>query len=163
MQKELKITIPEGYEIDQEKSTFEKIIFKKANKYPKSWDNFLKNNPNANGEYFITTDSKIHQLDVITHSRNDIDQNLCKTKEEAEAFLALIQLKRLWHEYTDGFDGVNFNYSIQLVDYIVYDWVVDEIDECNLFSFPSIELAQEFLNNFKELFKKVEPLFLHYS
>ena len=27
--KELKIQIPEGYEIDKEKSTFEKIVFKK--------------------------------------------------------------------------------------------------------------------------------------
>lgn len=29
MEKELKIEIPKGYEIDKEKSTFEKIVFKK--------------------------------------------------------------------------------------------------------------------------------------
>ena len=35
--KELKITIPEGYEIDKEKSTFEKIVFKKKDTKPRSW------------------------------------------------------------------------------------------------------------------------------
>ncbi len=31
--KELKIQIPEGYEIDKENSTFEKIVFKKKKKH----------------------------------------------------------------------------------------------------------------------------------
>lgn len=33
MEKELKIYIPPGYEIDREKSTFEKIIFKKVKNF----------------------------------------------------------------------------------------------------------------------------------
>ena len=40
MEKELKIEIPQGYEIDHQKSTFEKIVFKKADpftKLPKTW------------------------------------------------------------------------------------------------------------------------------
>ena len=37
--RELKIEVPDGYEIDKEKSTFEKIIFKKVEKeLPKSWE-----------------------------------------------------------------------------------------------------------------------------
>lgn len=37
--KELKIEIPDGYEIDRENSTFEKIVFKKIeSKLPKSWE-----------------------------------------------------------------------------------------------------------------------------
>ena len=42
-EKELKIRIPEGYEIDKEKSTFEHIIFKKVNtfaKLPKTWKEY---------------------------------------------------------------------------------------------------------------------------
>jgi hypothetical protein len=34
--KTFKIEIPEGYEINQEKSTFEKIVFKKNKKLPKT-------------------------------------------------------------------------------------------------------------------------------
>ena len=32
--KEITITPPEGYEIDKENSTFEKIVFKKKDEYP---------------------------------------------------------------------------------------------------------------------------------
>ena len=38
--KELKIQIPEGYEIDKEKSTFEKIVFKKKDTNPRSWEEY---------------------------------------------------------------------------------------------------------------------------
>jgi len=38
--KEMKIQVPEGYEIDKEKSTFEKIVFKKVeNELPKNFPN----------------------------------------------------------------------------------------------------------------------------
>ena len=40
-EKELKIDTPSGYEIDREKSTFEKIIFKKVkNFHPKTWEEY---------------------------------------------------------------------------------------------------------------------------
>lgn len=35
--KELKIQVPEGYEIDKENSTFENIVFKRK-ELPKSWE-----------------------------------------------------------------------------------------------------------------------------
>ena len=38
MEKELKIKIPKGYEIDRQKSTFEKIVFKKIPENPKTWE-----------------------------------------------------------------------------------------------------------------------------
>lgn len=40
MEKELKIEIPQGYEIDRQKSTFEKIIFKKIPENPKTWKEY---------------------------------------------------------------------------------------------------------------------------
>ena len=40
--KEFKIQVPEGYEIDRENSTFENIIFRKAErKLPKAWKDLL--------------------------------------------------------------------------------------------------------------------------
>lgn len=41
--KEMKIQVPEGYEIDREKSTFESIVFKKVEvkDLPKSWEGLL--------------------------------------------------------------------------------------------------------------------------
>ena len=41
--KELKIEVPEGYEVDKEKSTFERIIFKPLeSNYPKTWEDCIK-------------------------------------------------------------------------------------------------------------------------
>ena len=40
MEKELKIEVPQGYEIDRQKSTFEKIIFKKIAENPKTWEDY---------------------------------------------------------------------------------------------------------------------------
>lgn len=39
--KEFKIQVPEGYEVDKEKSTFENIVFK--SKYVKRWEDLPNN------------------------------------------------------------------------------------------------------------------------
>ena len=41
--KEIKIEVPQGYEIDRQKSTFEKIVFKKVNplsELPEDWEEY---------------------------------------------------------------------------------------------------------------------------
>ena len=48
MEKELKIEIPQGYEIDRQKSTFEKIIFKKIPENPKNLGRILFINERKN-------------------------------------------------------------------------------------------------------------------
>lgn len=163
-EKELKIDIPEGYEIDKDNSTFERIVFKKKeNIRPRSWKEFCENSQIINEEYFIYSNSRISNT-LDKQSRDCIkDRNLCKTEEEAEAFLALMQLKRLWHEYVD-------NYSERAKDH--YYYFIDCLG-CNneftvlydfsstsryLFKFPSKKLAEEFLNNFKDLFVKISFL-----
>ena len=162
--KELKIEIPTGYEIDKEKSTFERIVFKKKDTYPKSWKEFCENKPTTYEEYYISLDSRINKVISDDQPRNcNGDRNLCKTEEEAEAFLALIQLKRLWHEYVD-------NYPEKVDNYYFIDFFTS-INGCQcrvlpncsviskyLFVFPSRELAQEFLHNFKDLIIKASPL-----
>lgn len=40
--KEMKITPPDGYEIDKEKSTFENIVFKKKDSRPMSWGEYCQ-------------------------------------------------------------------------------------------------------------------------
>ena len=163
MSKELKIDIPEGYEIDKENSTFERIVFKKKNTYPKSWEEFCKNSKITNPEYYICSNSDIFESYYDQDRECHKDRNLCKTKEEAKAFLALIQLQRLWHEYVDNYSGKVDDYyfigcfsSINGCEFTV-------LKSCSviskfLFKFPSIELAQEFLYNFKDLFMKISPL-----
>ena len=56
-EKKLKINIPEGYEIDKEKSTFEEIVFKKVEdplaKLPKTWEEYCKQTKDCES-YFHT-------------------------------------------------------------------------------------------------------------
>ena len=164
MNKELKIDIPEGYEIDKKNSTFEKIVFKKKHTYPKSWEEFCENNKMPSEEYCIAFDSHISKIRLNDRHRScEGDRNLCKTEEEAEAFLALIQLKRLWHEYVDNYSEKTKDHYYYFIDClgckneftVLYDF---SSTSRYLFKFPSKELAEEFLNNFKDLFIKASPL-----
>lgn len=98
--KSVKITPPEGFEIDNDKSTFEEIVFKPIkSKYPLSvmeLDN--------NSGWFVNNQSMVNYRCNL-EKRDCLDNNLVSTKERAEAILALIQLVELrdaWNKI-DGF------------------------------------------------------------
>ena len=62
MEKSLKINIPEGYEIDTEKSTFAEIVFKPINSL-KTWEDCIKLLENKiKFFYFITDSSDLQEI-----------------------------------------------------------------------------------------------------
>ena len=159
--KELQIVAPEGYEVDKEKSTFEKIVFKEKSGKPMSWEEFCETKW-SHIEYFIGSDSKISWYgDPIMFKRLYSEKNYCKTQEEAEAFLAFIQLRRLWHEWKDGKpckqNPVIYSFKYQLDG----NWGVTFYQYSLMFPiwFYSEETAKLFLNTFKDLFNKVKILY----
>lgn len=153
--KEFKIEVPQGYEIDKENSTFEKIVFRKIdNNLPKSWKEF--------GEvegWFVNNRCEIDYYDE-GDSTNDMDKNLFPTEEEAEACLALAQLCQLRDRYNDGWkpnwkDGTN-KHSI----YFTCD-EIDGVCECyshRILTFKTVEIRDKFLENFRDLIKIAKPL-----
>lgn len=161
--KELKIEIPQGYEVDTEKSTFEKIVFKKIKvELPKTWEEFCDQNP-IKGEYFINKCSSIIDMwEFCSGNRNYItDKNLLSTKEDAEAHLALMQLHRLRDAYRQGWVP-DWNDKYQNKWTIVYKKNKLTIDYWNsvqfFLSFQSQEIAEEFLKNFRDLIEKAKNL-----
>lgn len=164
--KELQIVAPEGYEVDKEKSTFEKIVFKKKNNRPTSWEKFCEENPKVIKEFYIDSVSEMKDFNaeystLVTARRVKEDKNLCKTEAEAEAFLALIQLRRLWHVWRDEPDkkaetrGAAFFYN-RIED----KWEVSIICFTGFpIWFKSEETAKLFLETFKDLFDKVKVLY----
>lgn len=55
------IEVPDGYEIDQENSTFERIVFKEKHigesedvGFPRTWEEFCENYPIKEGKVYIT-------------------------------------------------------------------------------------------------------------
>ena len=150
--KNLKIQVPEGYEIDKENSTFDEIVFKKIeDNLPKSWEE-LK----IVGGYYVSGSSNIVYFDGV----NDINKNLFPTKEEAEACLALAQLCQLRDIYNDGWKP---NYKDDNVKYLLYYWSDTIIKShttgaSNLLTFKTKELRDKFLENFEDLIWVARPL-----
>ena len=144
MKKETKIEIPEGYEIDLEKSNIAdgSIVFKEIKTVlPKTWGEYFWSkeygNPKINYRYFF------------------------RTQEESMMLQSMLQLFHLRDVYRQGWepdfsDGDLNKYSISFYE--------DKIDLDNwvgvdsFLSFQSREIAQEFLNNFKDLIIKAKPL-----
>jgi hypothetical protein len=161
--KELKIEVPQGYEIDKEKSTFEKIIFKKIKvELPKTWDEFCEQNPIEKSEFFINTLSCIESINKPSYRfRQKIsDKILLSTKEDAKAHLALIQLHRLRDVYRQGWvpdwnDGtVKYIIEYKLNKICINTWYGYQ----RFLTFQSKEIAEQFVENFKDLIEKAKEL-----
>lgn len=89
--KELKVQIPEGYEIDKENSTFECIKFKKKCKV-----NTWKDLKMISG-FYIKAASEICDVPVI--STEDYNRNVFTSKKHAESALAMAQISQLMPYY----------------------------------------------------------------
>ena len=151
--KELNIIAPEGYEIDKENSTFEKIVFKKtSNNLPKTWEE-LKNISGA----FISNLSDIHTINFIETIPSA--KNTFPTKELAEAVLALAQLLQLRDKYNGDNEGFIFNKNNYCIS--VYNYNIDKSWHTQIqrvLAFRTKELGDEFYENFKDLIEIAKPL-----
>lgn len=148
--KTLKIEIPQGYEIDKEKSTFESIVFKEIKKrLPKTWEELDR----VQG-YYIQSNSRVNQSSV---SATDENTNVFATKEQAEAAVAMAQLSQLMKVYNDGWE---YNGDWYVAITFFEDKIdVDSFDKVKTFlSFRNYEIANLFLENFRELIEQAKPL-----
>lgn len=154
--KEMKIQVPEGYEIDKEKSTFENIVFKKIErKLPKKWED-LK----IISGFYVCSSSNVHE--VRNNSAKDkCDKNIFPTKEEVEACVALAQLCQLRDRYNDGWkpdweDDGEIKHCIEF-----FKGKIEK--ECHyvtkrVLCFKTQELRDKFLENFRDLIETAKPL-----
>lgn len=106
--KELKIQVPEGYEIDRENSTFECIKFKPIKKditYEDVCNSIFKTG------YYINNRSEIVRIhDFIDDVR--IDKNNATNKKQLERLLALNQLLNIAEYYNKKATEFNVKYHI---------------------------------------------------
>lgn len=158
---ELTITIPEGQEINWEESAKqEKIVFKKRDTKPKSWEEYCKN---FKGQYYYIQDNR-DNIDTSFTPNGLISayKNYVPSKELAEAFLAMMQLislRQAWigdwkpdwsNEYTDKYCIIGKNYC---------NFEIYTLSRCRYaLSFPTREMAIDFMNCFKDLLNVARPL-----
>nr|DAY33542.1 MAG TPA: hypothetical protein [Caudoviricetes sp.] len=153
--KEMKIQVPEGYEIDKEKSTFEKIVFKKVeNELPKSWEDL-----GVIRGFYVNAHSEARDFECCTNK--DSNKNTFPTKKEAEACLALAQLCQLRDRYNDGWkpnwkDDNQFKWCIDFFQDVVRKTAVLFVRRT--LTFKTEELRDKFLENFRDLIETAKPL-----
>ena len=150
--KEINIIAPKGYEIDKENSTFEKIVFKKINELPKTWEDLKY----VSGAYI----SVLSNVTTINSVKTDSSyKNTFPTKELAEAALALAQLLQLRDRYNGDNKGFILNKNNYCIS--VYNYNIDKSWNAQIhrvLAFRTKELRDEFYNNFKELIEIAKPL-----
>lgn len=162
-EKEIKIKVPDGYEIDKENSTFECIRFKPIKKeLPKTWKEFCKIYPRKKGESWIDIDSIIKSIiGTAGNTRDDVgDRNILPDKKYAEAMLALCQLIQLRDCYNDGWVPNWINNDVKYIIYIVGDKPTKETYGTvnRILAFKSANIRNQFYVNFRDLIEIAKPL-----
>lgn len=157
--KELKITIPEGQEIDwQESVKQEKIVFKKKkDTKPRSWEEYCHN---FKGELFFENNNDIDSV-VIKNGMSNIAKNYVPSKKLAEAFLAMMQLMSIRDSWINDWepDWSNEYLGKYCICGIHCDFGVCHLSQCRYpLSFPTKEMAIDFMNCFKDLLEIAKPL-----
>ena len=150
-EKKLKINIPEGYEIDKEKSTFEEIVFKKVedpfSKLPKTWKEYCKQTEGYVSYFFSSPNS-------IIKSWFEGSYNEFMTEERVRQYVTLGKLLQLRDYWVDSWEKDSDNI------YVIYKNVIMAAMHNSDFplTFPTREMAKEFKNCFKDLIKEAYPL-----
>ena len=148
MEKELKIEVPQGYEIDRQKSTFEKIVFKKIPENPKTWEEYCSL---MKGKTVYYTN-----CNTITVSGFSDAHDKFVNKKRAEQFIALGKLLQLRDYWVKGYSEFRYAvYGDRLDGTAICDWCENTNHPL---MFPTKEMAEEFKDCFSDLIKQAFPL-----
>ena len=143
------IQVPEGYEIDKEKSTFNNVFFKKKKEIKERGDLI-----EINGYYI---DSLSNFQKVKDEYACDENRNIFATEKQAKSALAFAQITQLLPYYdghTELRKGVR-NYVIRYhpdtEQFGVNCWKHISVSQ---FYFSTFEFAEEFIKNNEDLLRQ---------
>ena len=163
MKQIIEIEVPEGKRAVLKNNT---IIFEDIKpQLPKTWEEFCEQNKIKKGECYLDASSCITEF--LNNGRNIYtDRNVLPNKQAAEQHRALIQLHQLRDCYRQGWipDLMDESRKYCIVGYyssitksIKYQ-IVDSTYASNFLSFPTKELAEEFLTYFYKLIEQAGDL-----
>lgn len=165
MEKERKITAPDGCEIEKVEIVdgVAVVTFReKERKLPKSWEEFCEIFPIKRGkEYYFNTNSEILNDvgDKCVRDENK-DKNMLPDRATAEAVLALCQLIQLRNCYNGDWKPdwtKNYKYVIEFgKDGSIRGYCQNTP---TILYFKTEELRDEFLKYFRTLIEKLKPLY----
>lgn len=163
MKQTVEIEVPDGKKAIWKDN---KIIFEDIKlQLPKTWKEFCEQNKINRGECYLDGHSCVTEIEH-NERREYTDKNTLPNKQAAEAHLALMQLHQLRDCYRQGWipnliEGTSkyciigyYNSGTKSIKYRV-----DELTYASTFlSFPTCELAEEFLTNFREFIEQAGDL-----
>lgn len=165
MKQTIEIEVPDGKKAVWKDN---KIIFEDIKpQLPKTWEEFCNMKKPDKSEAFIDNCSRCIKLEESVETREyQEDKNLLPSKKAAEQHLALMQLHQLRDCYRQGWipDCSNTDYIYNIYRYynIVdekYEYKIGEYINTEYFlSFQSIDIAREFLTNFRGLIEQAGDL-----
>ena len=167
MKQTIEIEVPDGKKAVWKDN---KIVFEDIKpELPKTWEEFcIQNNINKNKEEaFIHTSGEIETIKKVNAQRIvDYDKNVLPSKQAAEQHLALMQLHQLRDCYrqgwipnlTDKSDKYcirwHYNLDTKSIEFIILNFS----HVSTFLSFPTKELADKFLTNFRDLIEQAGDL-----
>lgn len=159
---EVKIQIPDNCELIKDGDTY--IVKEKKQGPPRSWKEFCKCNPIKVGEAFIKRTEEDNQIVEASYfvGKERKDKCWCISKEEAESFLALMQLRQLRKAWVGDWMQPNSNGQIGFIAYSINRGKIIVDHGCvwrnSVPSFPTKEMAEDFLECFKDLCETAKML-----
>lgn len=169
MEKERKITAPEGCEIEKVELVdgVAVVTFReKEQKIPKSWEEFCEMFPIKAGECYFDTASVIVEYKLTGERRTaprraETDPNVlpdCATAEAVIALCQLIQLRNCYNgDWVPNWTDEERKYTIDFYENEI--WSGDVGNTPGILYFKTRELRDEFLRYFRPLIEKLKPLY----
>lgn len=155
--KKLKINIPEGYEIDKEKSTFEEIVFKKVEdpfaKLPKTWREYRNC---TIGYASCFWDNSLESSSVSSFSGVYSEFS---TEERVKQYVALGKLIQLRDYWTNNWKSDGNSFIVYTARFSPTTIQVGMSMGTNYpLAFPTEQMAEKFKECFKDLLVEASPL-----
>ena len=142
------------YNLDIQKAK-EIGVLEKENKRCKTWEEFMEKHRNSIG-YVCTNANNINEKFSPFDTREQL------TQEEALAIAAFSKLIKLRRDWIGEWNPIwnNNNYDIKYcVKFVSNTLCIRPWETCShSFSFPTEEMAQEFLENFNDLFNQCKNI-----
>ena len=160
MKQTIEIEVPDGKKAVWKDN---KVVFEDIKPLlPKTWKEFCKNYPCKKEECFLGIGSSICQLYTEDNKFRckEEDRNVLPSKQAAEQHLALMQLHQLRDCYRQGWipDYMDYSRKWYITKFKNKPYVDSVFSYSPFLSFQTKDLAEEFLNNFKDLIEQAGDL-----
>lgn len=138
------------------------LFFKTQTDLPKTWEEALHKFEGTT-VYYIDNESVIESggltIDKVEDKKNL--SNIITSREEARAFRSLMKLRLIRKAWVGDFDATSEEYENKYkVEFFANEFRVEyTVLGRNMLTFPTKEMAEQFLDIFKDLLDEIKPLF----